>query len=247
MTMRCSEYQRYKLLRAIHNVKPWTKRTLELFRISKIQTLRAIHNIPWTEKFVGCCSEYKRYKLLRAIRQLWYISFRWSQVVQNIKDTNFESNSQPIFYNCIMHHSCSEYQRYKLLRAPRPTRSMFGLLVVWISKIHTFESNSQPQRISSSVSLRCSEYQRYKLLRAIHNTTAKDKTLLTLFRISKIQTFESNSQPMCIWTQKQNVVQNIKDTNFWEQFTTQCQTHPQCFSLFRISKIQTFESNSQPQ
>ena len=89
-----------------------------------------------------------------------------------------------------------------------------------ISKIQTFESNSQRRPSTLPDFFSCSEYQRYKLLKAIHNEKPQRKKSTT-------------------------VVQNIKDTNFWKQFTTAQLQETKSRWLFRISKIQTFESNSQ--
>ena len=141
-----------------------------------------------------------------------------------------------------------------------------------ISKIQFFESNSQHQFEGGSSTGCCSEYQRYNFLKAIHNATARACHLHRLFRISKIQFFESNSQHSqtiivqiwgCSEYQRYNflkaihnpcvssilnpsVVQNIKDTIFWKQFTTVYGVKNRLSLLFRISKIQFFESNSQP-
>ena len=89
-----------------------------------------------------------------------------------------------------------------------------------ISKISTFESNSQPSFCNSLCKRCCSEYQRYQLLRAIHNPLIKTLGI-------------------------RYVVPNIKDINFWEQFTTTFHALLYFQMLFRISKISTFESNSQ--
>ena len=89
-----------------------------------------------------------------------------------------------------------------------------------ISKIQVFESNSQPAMKRTNKIISCSEYQRYKFLKAIHND-------------SYIQQIELM------------VVQNIKDTSFWKQFTTGDGEDVARSKLFRISKIQVFESNSQ--
>ena len=144
-------------------------------------------------------------------------------------------------------HGCSEYQRYN------------------------FESNSQPQSPCKLNLDSCSEYQRYNFLKAIQNNQAivarlngvvqniKDtifwKQFTTfkrfyfhfdlLFRISKIQFFESNSQLNGLYRVNSKVVQNIKDTIFWKQFTTPFTHKIISWQLFRISKIQFFESNSQ--
>ena len=139
------------------------------------------------------------------------------------KISTFESNSQLNKYERLKELGCSEYQRYQLLRAIHNLLWVV-FLVIWlfrISKISTFESNSQLERHRVISMKRCSEYQRYQLLRAIHN----------LF-------FHTFSAP--------RVVPNIKDINFWEQFTTIYKNTLQLFLLFRISKISTFESNSQP-
>jgi len=89
-----------------------------------------------------------------------------------------------------------------------------------ISKISTFESNSQLVAIYRLGGMSCSEYQRYQLLRAIHNHQTR-------------------------WIKHRIVVPNIKDINFWEQFTTSMYWKSAIYLLFRISKISTFESNSQ--
>ena len=220
-------------------------------------------------------------------------------VVPNIKDINFWEQFTTVKARFLGTRSCSEYQRYQLLRAIHnsQTRSFFLLLLFRISKISTFESNSQLFPESAEQLSGCSEYQRYQLLRAIHNTVSHSSATCqvvpnikdinfweqfttgwarifhgsVLFRISKISTFESNSQllvesvsdtPGCSeyqryqllraihntqfhFQRKRRVVPNIKDINFWEQFTTGCIYSLFIYVLFRISKISTFESNSQ--
>ena len=92
-----------------------------------------------------------------------------------------------------------------------------------------------------------------------------------LFQTTKIQTFESNSQPAdlvndvvsgCFRLQRYKllkaihnveyylyflpyVVSDYKDTNFWKQFTTGSYLSINTITLFQTTKIQTFESNSQ--
>ena len=143
----------------------------------------------------------------------------------------------------------------------------------------------------------CSRLQRYKLLKAIHNglafiatlsnvvpdykdtnfwkqfTTNEQKGSLNrlLFQTTKIQTFESNSQPSilrpmaescCFRLQRYKllkaihnltrnmanrifVVSDYKDTNFWKQFTTRPCDKSRQGGLFQTTKIQIFERNSQ--
>ena len=143
-----------------------------MFRISKIQTFES-NSQRGTDiiQLRSSCSEYQRYKLLKAIHNAANNILKFALVVQNIKDTNFWKQFTTYFF--IYNHSKC-----------------------------------------------CSEYQRYKLLKAIHNHIY----IVLYFKL---------------------VVQNIKDTNFWKQFTTSWFWGNGGEWLFRISKIQTFESNSQ--
>ena len=140
-----------------------------------------------------------------------------------------------------------------------------------MSKIRTYESNSQPHQCIPERHLCCSWCQRYELMRAIHNYYVVDCFFIELFLMSKIRTYESNSQrtmayrrthPSCSWCQRYElmraihnpkgsmaqrimVVPDVKDTNLWEQFTTKLCRPLWRNSLFLMSKIRTYESNSQ--
>ena len=63
------------------------------------------------------------------------------------------------------------------------------------TKIQIFESNSQqlPRRLYRPN--RCFRLQRYKFLKAIHNPKRDGHNTRRLFQTTKIQIFESNSQP----------------------------------------------------
>ena len=90
-----------------------------------------------------------------------------------------------------------------------------------ITKIQIFESNSQRAICGYKSRLGCFRLQRYKLLKAIHN----------LHIVAKHGTA---------------VVSDYKDTNFWKQFTTNWSAWWVQGGLFQTTKIQIFESNSQP-
>ena len=195
-----------------------TMNQLGLFRISKISTFESNSQriFVWYYK-TRRCSEYQRYQLLRAIHNPQNIHHISLSVVPNIKDINFWE---------------------QFTTATRLNSS--SLMLFRISKISTFESNSQPCVVYVQIPASCSEYQRYQLLRAIHNhdtqrhltggvvpnikdinfweqfTTAPHVAvqLLELFRISKISTFESNSQQNRRVKIRFSVVPNIKDINF---------------------------------
>ena len=144
--------------------------------------------------------------------------------------------------------SCFRLQRYKLLKAIH-NRTVAGGNIIKLfqtTKIQTFESNSQRRPPPAASAWRCFRLQRYKLLKAIHNEDVKDNQYLqvvsdykdtnfwkqfttiatvlscngSLFQTTKIQTFESNSQPEHESFRGDNVVSDYKDTNFWKQFTT---------------------------
>ena len=164
------------------------------------------------------------------------------------KIQTFESKSQHLSEIPPGLSGCSGYQRYKLLRAShnkvRGMRWYFKVVpdtkdtnfweqvttflplttvLTWlfrIPKIQTFESKSQREWRSNSQRRSCSGYQRYKLLRASHNCFPSDPLSLL-------------------------VVPDTKDTNFWEQVTTGNKSQRILLQLFRIPKIQTFESKSQ--
>ena len=66
-----------------------------------------------------------------------------------------------------------------------------------------------------------------------------------MFAVTKIQIFESNSQPVVYIQQKIKDVRRHKDTNFWKQFTTGAVNGSIDSLMFAVTKIQIFESNSQ--
>ena len=173
MTARCSEYQRYNFLKAIHNwqVNCWPcdyvvqniKDTIfwkqfttaynvwymlrQLFRISKIQFFESNSQHTYeTFHILNSCSEYQRYNFLKAIHNAEPNNWNSTRVVQNIKDTIFWKQ----FTTCFLQWFSPPW----LFR---------------ISKIQFFESNSQHMSKIKASSARCSEYQRYNFLKAIHN------------------------------------------------------------------------------
>ena len=277
-----------------HTAKP------VLFRISKIQFFESnSQHAGYSIEYNSSCSEYQRYNFLKAIHNLNAASLKFLIVVQNIKDTIFwkqfttgfcqkadalllfriskiqffESNSQHAgewLDELIVVQNIKDtifWKQFTTLKHVVPLTSM----LFRISKIQFFESNSQLKIKNYERKSSCSEYQRYNFLKAIHNATGNGTPFTRLFRISKIQFFESNSQlsfvnnfleRCCSEYQRYNflkaihnakrpmpffadVVQNIKDTIFWKQFTTDFKVVSFQILLFRISKIQFFESNSQ--
>mgnify|MGYP007011719153 CR=1 FL=1 len=117
---------------------------------------------------------------------------------------------------------CFRSQRYKILK---PIHNKIYLVFLpktlfQITKIQNFETNSQQLAKMLHIDINCFRSQRYKILKPIHN-------------VSMLQT-----TPL-------NTVSDHKDTKFWNQFTTTPLTLLQIPSLFQITKIQNFETNSQ--
>ena len=140
-----------------------------------------------------------------------------------------------------------------------------------MSKIRTYESNSQPKERYWDFVIRCSWCQRYELMRAIHNNRrgqyicdcvvpdVKDTNLWEQFTTLPLRLSLS---VRCSWCQRyelmraihniednipnvEAVVPDVKDTNLWEQFTTYFGSIFWVLMLFLMSKIRTYESNSQ--
>ena len=89
------------------------------------------------------------------------------------------------------------------------------------TKIQNFETNSQLVSFCVFDLFNCFRPQRYKILKPIHNT------------FSPIDTH-------------QKTVSDHKDTKFWNQFTTMGFEDAIEWLLFQTTKIQNFETNSQP-
>ena len=170
---RCYWYQRYLILKAIHNnhssIDPWTHVVTDIKDTSfwkqfttvanpdqPVVLLLLISKIPHFESNSQQNSEevnaslrcywYQRYLILKAIHNCHTPLQFHQQVVTDIKDTSFWK---------------------QFTTAMRKLSEMRGLLL--ISKIPHFESNSQQEYRSSMERLGCYWYQRYLILKAIHN------------------------------------------------------------------------------
>ena len=134
---------------------------------------------------------------------------------------------------------------WKQITTPSQSLCCFGLLFIK-SKIQFFESKSQPCTCHIQRERSCLSSQRYNFLKANHNVSSYVITRHKLFIKSKIQFFESKSQQWNERTKQIRVVYQVKDTIFWKQITTAVLPKFLYFMLFIKSKIQFFESKSQP-
>ena len=143
----CYWYQRYLILKAIHNPKRSQKTKIEVVTDIKdtsfwkqftTQPSRCIYSLG--------CYWYQRYLILKAIHNAIRFYVLIFNVVTDIKDTSFwkQFTTQTLVENL----------DYRLLL---------------ISKIPHFESNSQQKLKDETFPASCYWYQRYLILKAIHN------------------------------------------------------------------------------
>ena len=89
-TLCCFRLQRYKLLKAIHNLIMPNKNLLKLFQTTKIQTFESnSQQSPTSSKSGHRCFRLQRYKLLKAIHNFCLCFQQLQIVVSDYKDTNF--------------------------------------------------------------------------------------------------------------------------------------------------------------
>ena len=147
-----------------------------LFPMSKIQIFESNSQPPsFPGKSVARCFRCQRYKFLKAIHNTPTRRGFAPTVVSDVKDTNF----------------------WKQFTTPRPNATARKQLFP-MSKIQIFESNSQLFNDWNWINGSCFRCQRYKFLKAIHNVRLWRHLVQSLFPMSKIQIFESNSQPSLI-------------------------------------------------
>ena len=197
---------------------------LLLFIKSKIQFFESKSQLlPFRCCKVFCCLSSQRYNFLKANHNSTFLAVSVIAVVYQVKDT--------IFWKQITTNRIA-------------IRSLSALFIK--SKIQFFESKSQLASFSTEWELGCLSSQRYNFLKANHNKTLENHTYVKLFIKSKIQFFESKSQPVSHRCTLSFVVYQVKDTIFWKQITTCIYLFGQIIRLFIKSKIQFFESKSQP-
>ena len=86
----CFRLQRYKLLKAIHNIDFCTVRKVRLFQTTKIQTFESNSQLYTPNLFHALrCFRLQRYKLLKAIHNTDNGGALVNGVVSDYKDTNF--------------------------------------------------------------------------------------------------------------------------------------------------------------
>ena len=170
-----------------------------MFIRSKIQFFESkSQRFDFVRYFIVSCLSDQRYNFLKANHNCITMSKATRLVVYQIKDT--------IFWKQITTYQVMQQEVEQLFIR---------------SKIQFFESKSQRNRETATQGNGCLSDQRYNFLKANHN--------------------------FCSYKCKENiVVYQIKDTIFWKQITTPILMKVDLLQLFIRSKIQFFESKSQP-
>ena len=222
----------------------------ELLSITKLQNLKAIHNI-WLQSFIPCC------------------------VVINRKVTKFESNSQQFCARALMNWSCYQSQNYKIWKQFTTNNTDLSEkdMLLSITKLQNlkaihncvqrsipmsndvinrktikFESNSQRNNNNIKKVLCCYQSQNYKIwkqfttillvllfssallsitklqnLKAIHNNPKSTWKTWRVVINHKTTKFESNSQLSCMACSCRQCCYQSQNYKIWKQFTT-CQS-----------------------
>jgi len=84
-----------QILKAIHNTVILSINIAKLFMMSKIQILKAIHNANSTIGTISLAVYDVKDTNFESNSQHIRMTFQPSAAVYDVKDTNFESNSQP--------------------------------------------------------------------------------------------------------------------------------------------------------
>ena len=113
------------------------------------------------------------------------------------------------------------------------------------TKIQFFESKSQRKKTSELNAFSCSSEQRYNFLKANHNRLYHRQRQPMLFVRTKIQFFESKSQPYNINFQTAKGCSSEQRYNFLKANHNTFTLNFNTFVLFVRTKIQFFESKSQ--
>jgi len=139
------------------------RNNIRLFMMSKIQILKAIHNT-----------------------QLLHLRNSWA--VYDVKDTNFESNSQLPAVDCIPYCCCLWCQRYKFWKQFTTVDSeiLQAISCLWCQRYKFWKqfTTDMSQNVGNDWLFMMSKIQ---ILKAIHNTNLNDTMQLRLFMMSKIQ------------------------------------------------------------
>ena len=142
-------------------------------------------------------------------------------VVINHKTTKFESNSQPLCWNCGVMHSCYQSQNYKIWKQ---------FTTYWC------EYSSLPLLLSIT---------KLQNLKAIHNILPPQQLYGGVVINHKTTKFESNSQHRTKIRQIYNSCYQSQNYKIWKQFTTlifEKKTHNKLLSITKLQNLKAIHN-----
>ena len=165
---------------------------MKLFQMSKIQNLKAIHNPVAIElKIAIVVSDVKDTKF-ESNSQPYLGTQVLGYVVSDVKDTKFESNSQLIHCLIFSLGCCFRCQRYKIWKQFTTTFSplLSDEVLFQMSKIQNLKAIHNITFVVWAV-LPLFQMSKIQNLKAIHNTIVRSSCPCVLFQMSKIQNLKA--------------------------------------------------------
>jgi len=241
LIFRCLWCQRYKFWKQFTTIERFLFTVISLFMMSKIQILKAIHNSFSIFRLSWKLFMMSKIQILKAIHNIGDNYPIKRPAVYDVKDTNFESNSQLFFPQLIQGLRCLWCQRYKFWKQFTTTLTVvstpFALFMmskiqilkaihngafdsplipaaVYDVKDTNFESNSQHSIYLRLCRICCLWCQRYKFWKQFTTSGLLASDVLTLFMMSKIQILKAIHNRDYFITYQSTAVYDVKDTNF---------------------------------
>ena len=199
------------------------KRSINCFYWSKIQNLKANHNL--CDGF-GCLGFIaftgQRYKIWKQITTIGQSRWCFCQLLLLVKDTKFESKSQQVWRPSFQRHHC----------------------FYW-SKIQNLKAN---HNVTTSTPHLCSiafTGQRYKIWKQITTTEERERARLDCFYWSKIQNLKANHNYNVVEFVDVHIAFTGQRYKIWKQITTIRYHVCNQQRLLLLVKDTKFESKSQ--
>ncbi len=237
----CFRPQRYKILKPIHNNFQTLFFSFLLFQTTKIQNFETNSQpIFWPGYSLTDCFRPQRYKILKPIHNQVQLNTFVDQTVSDHKDTKFWNQFTTKKLTFVVVDYCFRPQRYKILKPIHNKVFKNALTASTVSdhKDTKFWNQFTTKGCVVPFVKNCFRPQRYKILKPIHNQFPTKKKQAWLFQTTKIQNFETNSQPLSTTPIYLYTVSDHKDTKFWNQFTTYRKVQASEYALFQTTKIQ---------
>jgi len=220
-----------------------------LFTTSKIENFESKSQRPIpTILFASGCSRHQRSKILKANHNI--LAF-WTFVLAlftTSKIENFESKSQLqriLLASVDVVHDIKDRKFWKQITTHNSSFRKLGVLFT-TSKIENFESKSQQMLVKNKLATVVHDIKDRKFWKQITTTTYSAGIRWCCSRHQRSKILKANHNQDDYHQAINKVVHDIKDRKFWKQITTVTKVLLTFQVLFTTSKIENFESKSQP-